>query len=78
MPLPSPLVLGVQMGGSKGAVDMFGNHVQPIALEQVCCPNCGRNVAAGRFAPHLDKCMHGGRQASRAAARRMSDAEPFF
>lgn len=69
-PLPSPLALGVQMSGSKGAIDMFGNMVQPVALEQVKCPNCGRTLAAGRFAPHLDKCMMGrGRQASRGVKR---------
>ncbi|KAL4532368.1 hypothetical protein Ndes2437B_g02775 [Nannochloris sp. 'desiccata'] len=56
--LPSPFIsLGVQMSGSKGAVDMFGNQVQPIALDQVSCPVCRRQVAAGRFAPHLEKCM---------------------
>lgn len=75
--LPSPLVLGVQMTGSKGAVDMFGNQVQPIALDQVACPVCQRQVAAGRFAPHLEKCMGKGRQASRAATRRISTADFF-
>jgi len=63
----SPQALGVQASGSKGVVDMFGNHVQPVALDQVSCPNCGRAMAAGRFAPHLEKCMGRGRQASRAA-----------
>ena len=75
--LPSPLVLGVQMNGSKGAVDMFGNQVQPIALDQVACPVCKRQVAAGRFAPHLEKCMGKGRQASRAATHRISTADFF-
>jgi hypothetical protein len=76
-PLPSPtltaLPLGVQMGGSKGGKDMYGNHIPPIALDQVECPSCGRQVAAGRFAPHLEKCMGLGRQASRNAARRLAD-----
>lgn len=63
-------MLGVQMSGSKGAIDMFGNSIQPVALEQVGCPVCGRKIAAGRFAPHLEKCIGGGRQASRANAAR--------
>eukprot|EP00890_Picochlorum_soloecismus_P004798 jgi/Picsp_1/5319/NSC_02680-R1_ataxin-7-like protein 3 len=63
-------MLGVQMSGSKGAVDMFGNSIQPVALEQVGCPVCGRKIAAGRFAPHLEKCIGGGRQASRVNAGR--------
>jgi SAGA-associated factor 11 len=66
------------MSGSKGAVDMFGNQVHPVALDQVGCPVCRRHVAAGRFAPHLEKCMGKGRQASRAAARPTSEAERNF
>ena len=69
----TPNHLGVQMSGSKGAVDMFGNMIQPVALDQVKCPNCNRTIAAGRFAPHLDKCMSGGRQAGRAANARLHD-----
>lgn len=65
-PLPHPTPSG------KGLVDVFGNQVPPIALDQVLCPNCGRKVAAGRFAPHLEKCMGRGRQASRTAQRRLS------
>mgnify|MGYP007114756657 CR=1 FL=1 len=34
----------------RGLVDVFGNQVPPIALDQVSCPNCGRKVAAGRCA----------------------------
>ncbi|GAB4813058.1 hypothetical protein N2152v2_000104 [Parachlorella kessleri] len=59
----------------RGLVDVFGNQVPPIALDQVSCPNCGRKVAAGRFAPHLEKCMGRGRQASRNAQRRLSTME---
>lgn len=59
--------LGVQMSGSKGAVDMFGNMIQPVALEQVTCPSCTRKVSSGRFALHLEKCMGGGRQGSRGS-----------
>lgn len=60
-------MLGIQMSGSKGAVDMFGNMIQPVALDQVSCPNCGRKISSGRFAPHLEKCMGGGRLAGRSS-----------
>lgn len=55
----SASMLGVQMRGSKGAVDMFGNQIEPVAKDVVACMNCGRRVAAGRFAIHLDKCLNG-------------------
>lgn len=55
----SASMLGVQMRGSKGAVDMFGNEIEPVAKDVVACMNCGRRVAAGRFASHLDKCLNG-------------------
>ncbi|KAI3428221.1 hypothetical protein D9Q98_006601 [Chlorella vulgaris] len=64
-PLAPPVVKG-------NMVDVFGNVVPPIALDQVACPSCGRKVAAGRFAPHLEKCMGRGRQASRQANKRIS------
>lgn len=35
------------------------------------CPNCQRNLAAVRFAPHLEKCMGMGRNSSRVASRRI-------
>ena len=53
--------------GSKGAVDMFGNMIQPVSLDLVDCPNCTRKVSSGRFAPHLEKCMGGGRQSQKAS-----------
>ncbi|PSC71638.1 SAGA-associated factor 11 [Micractinium conductrix] len=67
-PLPPPVAKGAM-------VDVFGHVVPPIALDQVSCPNCNRKVAAGRFAPHLEKCMGRGRQASRAANKRLSTME---
>jgi hypothetical protein len=60
-------MLGIQMSGSKGAVDMFGNMIQPVALDQVACPKCDRKISSGRFAPHLEKCMGGGRLAGRTS-----------
>ena len=67
-PLPPPVAKG-------NMIDVFGNVVPPIALDQVACPSCGRKVAAGRFAPHLEKCMGRGRQASRNANKRLSAME---
>ena len=58
----SATLLGVQCRGSKGAVDMYGNEIPAVATELVGCPHCGRRVGAGRFAPHLEKCMGGGRR----------------
>jgi hypothetical protein len=37
------------------------------------CPNCGRSLAAIRFAPHLEKCMGMGRSSSRIATRRIAN-----
>ncbi|GIL76483.1 hypothetical protein Vretimale_6001 [Volvox reticuliferus] len=57
--------------GTKGPVDVFGQSHPPKATEIVSCKNCGRQVQAGSFAPHLEKCMGKGRAAARAASRRM-------
>lgn len=50
-------------------VDVFGNLPAKKQLECVC-PECKRNLAASRFAPHLEKCMGMGRNSSRIASRR--------
>lgn len=50
-------------------VDVFGNRHPAVALDLIDCFHCGRSVAAGRFAPHLHKCMGKGRQASRQASQ---------
>lgn len=42
---------------SKNVVDIFGQTHPAIASETFNCMNCGRPVTAGRFAPHLEKCM---------------------
>lgn len=44
-------------GNSKYVVDIFGQTHPPIANEIFDCMNCGRSIMAGRFAPHLEKCM---------------------
>nr|GFA09952.1 SAGA-associated factor 11 homolog isoform X1 [Tanacetum cinerariifolium] len=42
---------------SKYVVDIFGQTHPPVASEIFDCMNCGRSIVAGRFAPHLEKCM---------------------
>lgn len=41
----------------KNDVDIFGQTHPGIAEEIIECMNCSRSVVAGRFAPHLEKCM---------------------
>jgi len=41
----------------KYVVDIFGQTHPPVANEVFECMNCGRSIVAGRFAPHLEKCM---------------------
>lgn len=48
---------------NKYAVDIFGQTHPAVATEVFECMNCGRNIMAGRFAPHLEKCMGKGRKA---------------
>ncbi|CAG2163610.1 unnamed protein product [Oppiella nova] len=55
---------------AKG-LDIFGEV--PIKKQMECvCPNCHRNLAASRFAPHLEKCMGMGRNSSRIASKRIA------
>ena len=55
----------------KPGVDVFGQVPTKKQFECVC-PNCERNLAASRFAPHLEKCMGMGRNSSRIASRRQA------
>ncbi|XP_061357685.1 SAGA-associated factor 11 isoform X2 [Gastrolobium bilobum] len=48
---------------AKYVVDIFGQTHPPVANEFFDCMNCGRSIMAGRFAPHLEKCMGKGRKA---------------
>ena len=41
----------------KYVVDIFGQNHPAVATEIFECMNCGRTIAAGKFAPHLEKCM---------------------
>ncbi|XP_031558205.1 ataxin-7-like protein 3 [Actinia tenebrosa] len=52
-------------------LDVFGQVPLKKPLECIC-PNCQRNMAASRFAPHLEKCMGMGRNSSRIASRRLA------
>ncbi|CAI9288123.1 unnamed protein product [Lactuca saligna] len=58
---------------SKYVVDIFGQTHPPVATEIFDCMNCGRAIVAGRFAPHLEKCMGKGRKA-RVKSTRSSTA----
>lgn len=54
---------------SKYVVDIFGQTHPAIAGEIFECMNCGRSIMAGRFAPHLEKCMGKGRKARLKSTR---------
>ncbi|KAJ7369739.1 Ataxin-7-like protein 3 [Desmophyllum pertusum] len=52
-------------------LDVFGQV--PLKKQVECiCPSCQRNMAANRFAPHLEKCLGMGRNSSRLASRRLA------
>jgi SAGA-associated factor 11 len=53
----------------RTTVDAFGAPLKGQAADDVACVRCGRRVAAARFAPHLEKCLGGGRAAGRAGRR---------
>ena len=58
---------------NEHGLDVFGQVPMKKQVECVC-PNCNRNIAASRFAPHLEKCMGMGRNSSRIASRRIANA----
>lgn len=53
----------------KHTVDIFGQTHPAVAVEIFDCMNCGRPIGAGRFAPHLEKCMGKGRKTRLKATR---------
>lgn len=56
---------------SKPGCDVFGNTYAANNLPSYECVNCHKMIAAGRYAPHLEKCLGlAGRQSSRVANRR--------
>lgn len=42
-------------------LDVFGEPLTKKKQYTCVCPNCDRNLAASRLAPHLEKCMGMGR-----------------
>ncbi|KAK9159148.1 hypothetical protein Scep_005722 [Stephania cephalantha] len=60
---------------SKYVVDIFGQTHPAVASEIFECMNCGRSIMAGRFAPHLEKCMGRGRKARLKATRSSTAAQ---
>ncbi|KAK9677919.1 hypothetical protein RND81_11G176000 [Saponaria officinalis] len=62
-------------GSGKYVVDIFGQTHPAIANEVFDCMNCGRSIAAGRFAPHLEKCMGKGRKARQKVTRSSTSAQ---
>lgn len=60
---------------SKYVVDIFGQTHPPVANDIFDCMNCGRSIMAGRFAPHLEKCMGKGRKARLKATRSSTAAQ---
>ncbi|XP_005111302.1 ataxin-7-like protein 3 isoform X2 [Aplysia californica] len=56
----------------RPGMDVLGQVPSKKNYECVC-PNCQRNLAASRFAPHLEKCMGMGRNSSRIASRRIAN-----
>ncbi|BBN19324.1 hypothetical protein Mp_8g09670 [Marchantia polymorpha subsp. ruderalis] len=61
--------------GNKHTIDVFGQTHPTIANETFECLNCGRPIVAGRFAPHLEKCMGKGRKARLKASRNMTSTQ---
>lgn len=41
-------------------LDVFGQPLSKKKQYNCICPNCGRNLAASRLAPHLEKCIRKG------------------
>jgi len=60
---------------SRVSEDVFGQQHPVVASDLVDCTNCGRAIVAGRFAPHLEKCLGKGRRGVRAASLRRPDAD---
>lgn len=51
-------------------LDVFGQPLSKKKQYNCTCPECNRNLAASRLAPHLEKCMGMGRLSVRAASNR--------
>lgn len=66
-PQTLPLLREMETTVSGRQLDIYGQLHGSSATQVFPCPICGRQVSAGRFAPHLEKCMLGN---SRKAANR--------
>lgn len=54
----------------KPGSDIFGKPYQtPATAPYYSCTICGREVAAGRYVPHLEKCLGNGRLSNRPTQR---------
>ncbi|XP_022970596.1 ataxin-7-like protein 3 isoform X2 [Cucurbita maxima] len=62
----------------KYVVDIFGQTHPSVANEIFDCMNCGRSIMAGRFAPHLEKCMGRGRKARPKVTRSSTAAQSRY
>ncbi|KAI7879171.1 hypothetical protein K492DRAFT_238062 [Lichtheimia hyalospora FSU 10163] len=63
---------------SRAGCDVFGNSYAANNLPSYECVNCHKMIAAGRYAPHLEKCLGlAGRQSSRVANRRLGSSSPY-
>lgn len=51
-------------------LDVFGQPLSKKKQYNCICPNCNRNLAASRLAPHLEKCMGMGRLSARVAGNK--------
>eukprot|EP01134_Creolimax_fragrantissima_P008434 CFRG8434T1 len=60
-----------ELGGYYTGLDIYGQKIEKNSSELVKCNNCSTSVIASRFAPHLEKCMGMGRNASRLARRQI-------
>jgi len=47
----------LQTWGVKNQRDVWGQSHPQVATDSVHCSNCKRAVQAGRYAPHLEKCL---------------------
>ncbi|KAK9841974.1 hypothetical protein WJX81_002182 [Elliptochloris bilobata] len=57
--------------GRSAKVDVFGQVISQ-QVDDVRCKHCKRLINGSRFAQHLEKCLGKGRNAARAANRRLA------
>ena len=68
--------LRIQRAVPKGVIVQRGGYGGGLCYSErnvtVECSNCGSNIAAARYAQHVEKCLgRGGRVSSRAASARL-------